>query len=181
MNYLYLPLIFVIGVLADTAWVALFRAQREGKFRILRDIGGTFGFVSNSGTFTTSQSSQSLSYVTTKHRGTLKFSDIKGLEFRVDVKFALVEELFFGFDFTDLMPQYQDTVEWFSIVAVASDGKRIPLYFGGQYQPREFLMGWYIECQTAILARLGLFKDVEEQSRLALDLIRSRIGDPRLL
>jgi hypothetical protein len=181
MNLPSLLITIALAILVDTAWVALFRARPVGKFKVLRDTADTFSFLSNRGTFSVSQRSQTLNYALGKSRGSVKFSDIKGVEYRVSEKYALLEELVFGFDWTDLLSQYQDTVEWFSIGVVTTDGRRIPLYLSGQYTPREFLLGWYIDLQATVLSSVGLLKDVEEQSRSALELVQARLGSPRLL
>jgi hypothetical protein len=178
-----LSLIFAgaLAILVDTAWVAIFRARPVGRFRVLRDNASAFTFASNHGTFTVNEISQTLSYAVAKQRGSLRLSEIKGIEYRVNEKYALLEEFFFGFDLTDFLSKYQDTVEWFSIAAVTTDGRRIPLYLSGRYCQREFLLGWYIELQTTVLSRIGLLKDAEEQSRSALGLLRARMGNARLL
>jgi hypothetical protein len=181
MNLLALVFWGAVAVLIDTAWVAVFRARPVGKFQVVRDTADTFSFLSNHGTFTSSQRTQTLSYVLGKQRGALKFSEVKGIEYRVNEEYALLEELFFGFDWTDLLSQYRDTVDWFSIAVVAVDGRRIPLYLSGRYTQREFLHGWYIELQGAFLARLGLLTDVEAQSREALETLQARLGRPALL
>lgn len=181
MNPLPLVLAVVLAVLVDTAWVAVFRARCIGSFKVLRDTADTFSFSSNHGTFTVNRRSQTLGYVLGKRRGLLALSDIQGIEYRAKEEYAFLEEFFFGFDWTDLFSRYQDTVDWFSIGVVATDGRRIPLYLSGQYSPREFLLGWYIELQAAVLVRLGLLKDVEAQSRAALQLIQAGLGSPRLL
>jgi hypothetical protein len=114
-------------------------------------------------------------------RGTLAFDEVDGIEYRAVERNALLGEWFFGFDITDFMGRYRDTREWFSIAVVAHGGRRIPLYLGSRYQRREFLMGWYIDLQSALLSRLGLLKDAEAESRDACELIRSRLGNPRAL
>lgn len=43
------------------------------------------------------------------------------------------------------------------------------------------MLGWYIELQAELLARLGLIKDVEEESRAALEFMQARLGYPKLL
>lgn len=179
----FLPLIYsgAAAIVIDTAWVALFRARPVGTFKVLRDNPNTFTFASNHGTFSINRVAQTLSYALSKQRGSLPLSEVKGFEYRINEKYAVLEELFFGFELTDLLSRYQDTVEWFSIALVTLDGKRIPLYLSGQYCAREFLLGWYIDWQAAFLARLGLLKDVEDQSRSALDLLQSRFGDAKLL
>ena len=182
MTIAYFVLAVLCGLLFDAAWVALlFRMRRVGTFKVLRETGAMFGFVSSTGTFVASREAGSLTVVQGKSRATLKFSEIKGLEYRVNEKYALLEEFFFGLDLTDLLARYQDTVEWFSIALITQDGKRIPLYLSGQYQQREFLMGWYIEHQARVLAHLGFITNVEDQSRNALRLIQANFGNPRLL
>jgi hypothetical protein len=156
----------------------VFRARSVGKFKVILDSTSTFSFESKLGTFTAGQKVQLLNYVYKKQQGSIKFSDIKGLEYHVNVDYAVLEELMRGIDFHH---HYQDTIEWFSITALANDGKRIPLYLSGQYQPREFMFGWYIDLQAEFLTRLGLITDVEAQSLNALDLIQSHLGDPKLL
>ena len=170
-----------IGVLLDCLWVVLFSARPNGKFDVVRETPVSFSFQSRVGTYTVNSESQSLIYASGKNRGTLKLGEIKDLEYRVEERHALLEEWFFGFDLTDFLSEYRDTVEWYSIAAVTSDGKRVPLYLSGQYHPREFFLEWYINAQAEVLSRLGLLRDVEAQNRKALDLIRSRLGDPQLL
>lgn len=178
---LLIAIAFIGAIVLDTAWVALFRARPVGKFQVLRDTATTLSFASKTGTFSINRGAGTLAYVSGKRRGSFKLTDIKGLEYRVNESTAILEELFFGLNLTDFLPAYRDTIEWFSISVVATNGDRTPLYLSGRYCPREFLMGWYIDLQAEVLARMGLLKDVEEQCRSALTLIRAGLGNPRLL
>lgn len=181
MELLAPVLLLVVGAALDTAWVALFRAQPVGKFKVTRDGSAIFQFDSNLGSFTILPREGRLSF---RDRGALRAverSEIRGLEYRMHESGALLQELFFGFDLTDLLERYRDTVEWFSLTVVTHDGQRIPLFASGQYRQREFLMGWYIDAQTALLDWLGLLTDVEQQSRQAMETIRARLGGPPLL
>lgn len=180
MSFTACVLAAVVAFVADTAWVAFFRARPVGRFKVLRDDDAMFSFATNTGTFSANQRAHVLGYTKGARRGSVKFSDIRGIEYRFNAQYAVLEELFFGLNFTDLLPRYQDTVEWFAIAAVTHERKRIPLFVSGSYQQREFLLGWYIALQAWILTRLGLLKDVEEQSRTALDTIRAHIGNPPL-
>jgi hypothetical protein len=173
--------VVLAGIVLDTVWVAVFRASPVGKFHVMRDTPSTLAVVSKTGTFTVNKIDGILTFACGKQRGSLRVSEIKGLEYRANENAAILEELFFGLDLTDFLAAYQDTIEWFSISVVATNGTRVPLYLSGRYCPREFLMGWYIELQAELLARIGLLKDVEEQSRSALALIQSSLGSPRLL
>jgi hypothetical protein len=165
----------------DTAFVALFQAHKAGKFEVFRDDDGLFGFATDTGRFNVYPGQRKLGYSVGAQRGTLAFDDIDGIEYRAEERHALLAELFFGFDLTDFMGRYRDTREWFSITVVARGGQRIPLYLGSRYQRREFLMGWYLDLQAALLSRLGLLRDAEAESRAAYERIRARLGNPRQL
>lgn len=181
MALLALLLVLAAGFAIDTAFVALFRAHKAGKFEVVRDDAGMFGFVTDTGRFNVYPGQHKLGYTIGAQRGTLAFDQIDGIEYRAEERHALLAELFFGFDLTDFMGRYRDTREWFSIAVVARGGQRIPLYLGSRYQRREFLMGWYIDLQCALLSRLGLLRDAETESREAYELIRSRLGNLRQL
>lgn len=174
---LALPLL----VLLDTAWVALFRARPVGRFEVLLAGESLVRVRSSAGDFTIYPKARRLTLHGGPHRGDVPFSDIKGLSFRVEERHALLEELFFGFDLTDHFAAYQDTVDWHSIAVVTHDGRRIALVLSGQWHPREFLMGWYIDAQAWCLERLGLLTDVEAQCQAALARLRSALGDPPLV
>ena len=181
MTFLLLLLALLAGFAIDTAFVALFHAHKAGKFEILRDDGEAFSFVSDTGRFNAYPGQRKLGYTVGAQRGTLAFDEMDGIEYRAEERHALLAELFFGFNLTDVMGRYRDTREWFSIAVVARGGQRIPLYLGSSWQRREFLMGWYIDLQSALLSRLGLLKDAEAESREACERIRSRLGNPRAL
>jgi hypothetical protein len=181
MSTVALLLVIVAAVVIDTAWVALFRAQPVGRFRVVRDGTAIFQFESDVGSFSILPKEGKLHYQLSGDAGTIDKADIRGLEYRANESFAVVQELFFGLDLTDLLPQYRDTVDWLSLSVVTHGGRRVPLFVSGQYHRREFLMTWYIDLQSAVLERLGLLKDVEQQGRDVLDLISRKLGHPRLL
>lgn len=181
MAFLLLLFALLAGFAIDTAFVALFRAHKAGRFDVVRDDAKSFGFVSDTGRFNIYPDERKIGYNVGAERGTLAFDELDGIEYRAEERDALLAELFFGFDLTDFMGRYRDTREWFSIAVVARGGRRVPLYLGSRYQRREFLMGWYIDLQSALLSRLGLSRDAEAESREAYELIRSRLGNPRAL
>lgn len=181
MSLSWLLFCVLLPAIIDTAWVALFRARPVGRFTITRQTEAQLGFTSSTGSFILNREARTLAYTSGKQRGVVGFDQIKGLEYRVNEEYALLAEWFFGFDGMDLLPQYHDTVDWFSIAALTTDGKRVPLFLSGQYRPREFMLGWYIELQADLLARLGLMTDVEEQGSEALRAIQSRLPEISLL
>jgi len=170
-----------VAVIADTAWFMAWRARSVGRFRVTRDSPTSFAFTSRTGTFTVHRTTGRLLYTQDGQRHALPLADLRGLEYRVDERSAVLEELFLGFGVTDWLGAYRDAVEWFSIAAVASDGRRIPLFLSGAYQRREFLAGWYVDRQAEWLGRLGWITDVEAQAEAALALIQARSGCARLL
>lgn len=181
MTFFVLIFALLAGFAIDTAFVALFQAHKAGKFEVVRNDGEVLGFVSDTGRFNVYPGQRKLGYTVGAQRGTLEFDELSGIEYRAEERHALLAELFFGFDLTDFMGRYRDTREWFSIAVATRDGRRIPLYLGSRYQRREFLMGWYIELQAALLSRLGLLRDAEAESRDAYELIRGQLGGLRAL
>lgn len=181
MTYITALLSLVVAVIVDTAWVAVFRAKPVGKFNVLRKGEALFQFSSTTGDFSIFPKERRLEVREGKSKRIVQFSELKGMEYRVNESYALVQELFFGYDITDSLARYQDSVEWFSIAVVTHDNIRIPLFLSGQYTQREFLMSWYIELQSRALERLGLLKDVQAQSRQAMELLRSKLGDLQLI
>lgn len=178
---LLMALVIAVGVLIDTFWVALFRVTPQGKFRVSVDNPSSFSFLTRLGAFSVDRGKSVLSFVTGRRKGRLPLSDIKGLEYRAQVKAATLQELFFGLDLTDALSAYRDTIDWYSISAVTTKDERIPIYLGGQYQPREFLLTWYIDLQARWLERMGLVHDEAAESRAALSVIQRQLGNVQLI
>lgn len=178
---LTLILSVLAAVVVDTAWVALFRAQPVGRFKVVREGESVFQFQSDVGSFTILPREGKLKYKTSAGPQEITQENLKGIEYHVNESVAVLQELFFGLQGTDLLARYMDTVDWFSLVAVSKDGRRVPLYLSGQYTPREFMLSWYIELQAWFLQRVGLMADVEQQSREVMELVCKKLGNPRLL
>jgi hypothetical protein len=177
----FFAFIAAIGVVIDTIWLAIFSVMPQGKFRVLVDSPSSFGFLTTLGGFAVDRGKRILSYTLPGRRGTVPFTAIKGLEYRAQVKHAFLQELVFGLNLTDLLTRYRDTVEWFSIAAVTVSEERIPLYLGGQYMRREFLMTWYINLQATLLEKLGILRDEEVESRAVLEVIQGHLGNAKLI
>lgn len=171
----------LLSVLADTVWTALFRAGPVGRFKIIHESGSEIRFTSSTGNFVVNRDSRTLRFSCGRDRGVLRFDEIRKLEYHVDERYALLAQLFVGLNRSSLLDRYHDTVDWFSITVLTLDGRRIPLFLSGQYQPREFLLGWYIDLQAELLEYLGLMVDVEKQGRAALDAIQARMPGIGLL
>ncbi len=181
MTYISALLSIAVAIVIDTAWVAVFRARPVGKFKVTRRGEAVFQFLTTVGQFTIYSKEERFDFKDGKTQASLPFAHIKGLEYRVNASYALIEELFFGYNLTDFLAKYQDTIEWFSVAVVTHQNKRIPLYVSGQYTQREFLLSWYIELQSWLLTKLGLLTNVEGQSHETMELLRSKLGNPPLL
>jgi hypothetical protein len=176
-----IPLVAILGIVIDLFWVAAFRLAPQGKFKVSVNNPSSFSFLTKLGGFSIDRGKQALSFALVGRRGLLPLSEIKGLEYRAKAKVATLQELFLGFDLADVLPSYQDTIDWYSISAVTSKQERIPIYLGGEYQRREFMMTWYIDLQAALLEKLGLGHDEGAQSRNALRVIQRELGNVQLI
>src|SRR5207247_3236821 len=105
----FFSMMIVVSVVFDTIWVAIFRAMPSGTFKVLLDNSSSFRFTTNAGSFSVDHSSQTLNYSLQDHssqvlklnysiqknRGTVPLAAIQGIEYRAQVKHALLQELFF--------------------------------------------------------------------------------------
>ncbi len=171
----------VFAIVLDTLWVAFFRAQPVGKFKILRDGESVFQYQSHNGVITIFPKEGKFQYKDMKGSQSIKCEDLKGIEYRANESLAVIQDLFSGVQGIDLQPQYMDTIDWFSLTAVAKDGKRIPLYLSGQYNPRGFMLSWYIDLQAQFLEKIGVLVDVEQKSFEIMELVCEKLGNPKLL
>ena len=170
-----LTLSIILGAMVlDWVWAALFRTTRKGKFKITRTDAAHFTFVTDPGTFSIDRNKRTLTYSVSKEDGILSFEEIAGIKYRAEVRYAGLEEVYLGFDLTDSMPRHADTLYWYSISLQTADGREIPLFIIGQYEPREFMLSWYIELQGGVLERLGLFKDAHGYSLSVLESIQDQ-------
>jgi hypothetical protein len=165
------------ALFADTAWFAFLHAQQVGFLKVLTEGTALFKFKTKIGTFSILPKERQIEYKLQGRAATLYRDELKGLEYKVNETYAFVQELLMGYEFRDVMPRYHDSINWFSIAAVKVDGTRVPLYVSGQYERKEFWLGWYVEAQEWCLARLGLFTDVEAQSNAALEKLQSKLGN----
>ena len=118
---------------------------------------------------------KSIAYVYKEERGSISFTDISGLSYEATEESAYALEFLNGFDLTDLMPQYKDSIVWRNIYLHTTDGNKLLLFAVGQYIPREFLLTWFIELQAKVLAAIGLYQDVDDAAHTALGDIQNAL------
>ncbi len=167
-------LIFLLVLaLLDFLFVAFFRRLKKGHFKVHSDTTEAFEFSTSVGGFAIDRANRVFKYATPDGRGSIPLDDVDKLEFGLVEKYAFLQEMFFGFDLTDIMGRYQDSDYWYSISVRTSAGEHVPIYIAGQYKQREFLLTWYINLQQRILEKLGVFVDVHEWSRAVVDSIQA--------
>jgi len=168
-----LILYIILAIILDTLFVGLFRRRRGGKSKLIEYSNGSFRIQSEFGIIKYSSEDKFLR-CTIKGKSTKLAADrVLGIKYRAEARYALLEELLFGFNIADFFARYQDSVDWYSISLIGPDDIELPIYIAGQYQPREFLLGWYIDMQRHFLEKVGLVTDIEIESRqLVTDLLK---------
>ena len=162
----------LILLLIDFLFVAFFRRLKKGHYKVHADTAEVFEFSTDVGGYAIDRADRIFRYTSSESRGSIPLDEVEKLEFGLVEKYPLLQEWLFGFNLTDLMRRYQDSDYWSSITVRTTEGQHIPIYLGGQYKQREFLLTWYIDLQQRLLERLGVFVDVHDWSRAAVDSIQ---------
>ena len=172
-------LIVGVGVALNVAWVAYTRRIRLGKLSILSS-SNTVRMTTNLGLMKFDGENQAIAYVYKDQRGSITFADVIGLSFEAAEESAFALEFLNGFDLTDLLPQYKDSIVWRNIYLQTRDGNRLLIFSAGQYIPREFLLTWFLNLQARMLSAMGLYQDVDDVAQAALDEIQMALKDTGL-
>jgi len=162
----------VFGVVLDYVFVALFRRLKRARFKVTEDSPDTYSFLTDVGSYRIDRRTRTFFFAISGRRSTASLDELRRLRYGYLDKSAFMAEMFFGFDVTDFFGPYQDINHWYEIHLETSSGEKIPLFTAGQYQPREFLLTWYITLQERILEKFGLFIEVHDYSRRVLDEIK---------
>jgi hypothetical protein len=171
-------LVFYI-LLGWGGWIGFLRWMQKGRFEVLEDSPGRLVFRSNCELFTLHRPSGTLVWDQKGRKVSTRLEEIKGIDYLSNDDGALALEFLDGFDLTDLWPRYRDTVEHHEVALVTERHGRVPVFYGSRWQRREFLLGWFIDLQDALLVRSGLIRDVEQRARDALALLQARMGKER--
>jgi hypothetical protein len=168
MDSLLIALMIAGGIVLGLLVSALWYRPRKGRFQVVRSDARWFVFRTDFGDFTIDGGDRRLILNTGKGIESVPLADIRRLHYRYREKEAPFGEVLRGLDIWDLAREYRDVTGWFEISAVVSGGSRIPLYAIGQYEPKELWSQWWFDLEKALLARIGLFTDVEEKARTVL-------------
>jgi len=159
----------VLGLLVSALWYR----PRKGRFRVRRRDPRCFTFRSDFGEFTIDAAGQALIQITKKNIAKVALADIQRLAYRYHEEEAVVAELLRGWDLWDMSKKYRDVTGWFEISAVLGNGKRVPLYAIGQFEPKELWSGWWFNLERALLGRVGLFTSAEARARAVLEELKT--------
>ena len=170
----FIAIVAFLGI--DLFFVGLFRAMRKGRFKVIRSSAKTFGVRTNFGLFTISEARRTLAITKGSSIKSVLLADIIRLKYSQHESWAGFAEFFFGFDLPDLFPAYQDRVNWHTIKLVMRNGEEIPVFIAGEYEPREFLFGWYLDLQASALRGMGFLKtDVTAHAHSAIDILLAEL------
>jgi len=150
-------------------WLAVIWSMRKGLFRVRLDTAEWFVVETDFGVVRVHHPKRTFTVTTPKGTQACALTDIASVRFTQDDTWAYMAEFLTGFDITDLLGRYQDRINWYTIKLKLKDGRDIPIFTAGGYEPREFLCQWWVNGETSILARAGLLKDVKGHAHSALD------------
>jgi hypothetical protein len=166
----------VLCLLFNFIFLAMFRAMRKGYFSVMAESANAFCFKTDFGIFKISHSDKSLTHIGQNGKKVIKLEDVASVKFAYDERWAVLAEFFFGFDLMDLFSPYRDRIHWYTVKLRLKDNSELPLFVAGEYEPREFLLGWALNLEARILSAMGLLKDVPSYARNILNSLLKELG-----
>lgn len=157
---LLVVLLMTFALAANVVSAVFFRRMRKGRFDVLARTPAGTSFRTDLATFRIDTVHRSIALVSPSGRRSAPLGDVQAVRIRESEDAAWLLEFMRGFDLMDLAGRYRDTVLWSTVSLRFVDGSEWPVFVAGQYQPREFLMGWFLDLQARVLVRLGWITDV---------------------
>jgi len=156
----------VLAAVASFGAIAFLRRPRLGRFVVTTDDERSFSFVTDTGRFRVELEKRELTL--RDILGATRSIPLDQIE-RLD--FAHAERL-------ELIDADAERMHWLTLWLVLEGGERLLVYAIGQLEPREPWLERIFALETAWLARLGLFRDIEHPARKVLERIQPRLEDP---
>jgi hypothetical protein len=167
-------LALLFGAIASLGAMAALRRPRLGRFVVTTDDERSFSFVTDTGRFRVEFEKRELTLRAASGTRSIPLDQIERLDFAHAAELALLEELLQSGPSGWLrFPAYVDRMHWLTLWLVLAGGERVQLYAIGQLEPREPWLTSLFALETALLARLGLFRDVEHTARQTLEKIQA--------
>jgi hypothetical protein len=175
MTLAYFAMWVAVAFALSFVTAAVLRRMRMGRFVVRRDNTQAFGFETDFGRFHVDRTRGVIVATGKRAARTIAVADVVRLRYLAEERWAILEEWFMGLDLTDFLDGYRDLMHWHTIALELADGTQVPVFTAGEYEPREFLMGWYLDLQAGLLQRVGLMRDVSEYARGVCDRLRDEL------
>lgn len=140
---------------ANVASAVFYRRMRKGRFDVLARTSAGTSFRTDLATFRIDTAHRTVALAAPGGRRSASLSAVRAIRIHEAEEAAWLLEFVRGFDLMDIAGRYRDTVLWSTVSLRLDDGSEWPVFIAGQYRPREFLMGWFLELQAQWLVRLG--------------------------
>lgn len=164
----------VLGLLGSLGVLAVLRRPRLGRFVVTTDDARSFSFVTDAGRFRIEREKGELTLRGPSGTRSIPLDQIERLDFAHRERWAVLEEVVLDGPAGLLdAPHFVDRMHWFTLRLVLAGGEMVLVYAIGQLEPREPWMRSVFALEATLLARLGLFRDIEPAARKALERIQS--------
>ncbi len=150
-------------VVFDSLFMSVLWRHEKGRFEVTRNDRNAFKFRGDFGDFTIDRTNDLLRYTSSGESGEVPLGEIERLDFAFRLGQGKGRELLNGLDWWDLTARYEDRTQCYQIAVITPD-LRLPIFEVSQWLPREPLMSRVFDSQAHLLARMGLFEDVEERA-----------------
>ncbi|MEM7433387.1 MAG: hypothetical protein AAF351_15800 [Pseudomonadota bacterium] len=159
--------------LFDFLLFALYRKMKRGQFNVISNSYRAFRFSTDLGNFAIDRERKRFYYVLDGESGKVPFHQVQNARTVFSEHWAYGKEFITsGFELTDFLGRYRDTDAVYQIVLDVEGGQYIPLFAAQQFQPREFLEGWYIALKQELLESLGWHTDAFAHTEKTMKQIR---------
>jgi hypothetical protein len=166
-------LTLLLALFTSLGVMAVLRRPRLGRLVVTTDDERSFSFVTDTGRFRIEREKRELTLRAPSGTRSIPLEQIERLDFAHAEKLAFLEDIarqpgdLLGF------PAFVDRMHWLTLWLVLAGGERVQLYAIGQLEPREAWMKSIFALEAALLARFGLYRDIDHTARLALERIQS--------
>jgi hypothetical protein len=154
-------LALLLAAFVSLGAIAWLRRPRLGRFVITTDDERSFSFVTDTGRFRIEFEKGELTVRGPAATRSIPLDQIERLDFAHAEDLALPGSSPAG------------PVHWLTLWLVLAGGERIQVYAVGQLEPQQPLLRRLFALETELMARFGLFRDVERAARETLARIRA--------
>jgi len=169
-------LVMALAFAMNIASAVFFRRMRKGRFDVMARTSAGTSFRTDLATFRIDTTHRTVALVAPDGRRSAPLGDVRAIRIRESEESTLMLEFMRGFDLTDFAGRYRDSMLWSTVSLRFDDGSEWPVFVAGHYQPREFLMGWFLDLQARWLVQLGWITDVPTRVHAVADEIAALLA-----